>query len=74
VVQGKSAWGCMGYKTGCTFRVPFVFMNKVITPTHLKVLTEKRMTGVIRGFVDESGSKHNGRLIIDEKGKLTIKN
>ncbi|MCR5696450.1 MAG: DNA topoisomerase 3 [Marinilabiliaceae bacterium] len=74
VVQGKSAWGCMGYKTGCTFRVPFVFMNKVITPTHLKVLTEKRMTGVIRGFVDESGSKHNGRLIIDEKGKLTIRN
>lgn len=31
VVKGKTAYGCMGYSTGCSFRLPFERDGKVLT-------------------------------------------
>lgn len=72
ILEGRQAWGCIGYKTGCSFKVPYVFMCKKLTPTHLKVLVTKRQTGVIRGFVDVSGVKHDGRLVLTDGGEVAL--
>ena len=72
ILEGRQAWGCTGYKTGCSFKVPYVFMCKKLTPTHLKVLITKRQTGVIKGFVDVAGVKHDGRLILTDGGDVAL--
>lgn len=66
LVQGRAAWGCTGYTTGCRFVVPFNFMGKQLTLTHLSVLCKKGKTGVINGFVDQAGQKLSGRIVIDK--------
>ena len=72
ILEGRQAWGCSGYKAGCTFRVPYVFMCKKLTPTHLKVLIQKGKTGVIKGFVDVNGLKRDGRLVLTPSGEVAL--
>lgn len=72
VLEGRQAWGCEGYKTGCSFKVPYVFMCKKLTPTHLGVLINKGKTGVIRDFVDVNGVKRDGRLVLTERGEVAL--
>ncbi|MDO4461669.1 MAG: DNA topoisomerase 3 [Bacteroidia bacterium] len=66
MVQGNAAWGCTGYTSGCRFVVPFTFMGKQLTVTHLSVLCKKGKTGVINGFVGQSGVKMSGRIVVDK--------
>ncbi len=73
IIEGRTAWGCSGYKTGCQFRIPFQFMTKKLTPTHLKVLINKGVTGKMSGFVDEHGVKREGRIVITDQGALALK-
>lgn len=73
VLAGRQAWGCEGYKTGCSFKIPYVFMCKKLTPTHLSVLINKRQTGVIRDFVDVNGVKREGRLVLTEGGDVALR-
>lgn len=73
LMQGRAAWGCSGYNMGCRFVVPFSFMGKQLTLTHLSVLCKKGKTGVINGFVDQAGQKLSGRIVIDKtSGGLTL--
>lgn len=72
MLEGRSAWGCSGYKEGCSFRVPFEFMHKKLTATHLSVLCKKKQTGVINGFVDEFGVKRSGRLVVTDNGSIGL--
>ncbi len=72
VLEGRQAWGCSGYKAGCHFRVPYVFLCKKLTPTHLNVLISKGKTGVIRGFVDVNGVKRDGRLVLTPAGEVAL--
>lgn len=72
VVQGRTAWGCMGYKTGCTFKVPFVFFTKKLTLTHLSVLIAKRKTGVMDGFATEAGVKVRGSMVLNDQGQVVL--
>lgn len=72
VLEGRQAWGCGGYKAGCKFVVPYVFMCKKLTPTHLKVLISKGQTAPIRGFVDVNGVKRDGRLVLTEAGEVAL--
>ena len=32
LATGNSAWGCMEYKNGCDFKIPFVYKGVTITP------------------------------------------
>ncbi len=73
IVKGKTAWGCMGYKSGCSFRVPFQFMCKKLTPTHLKVLVSKKCTAKMTGFVDEHGVQRSGQVVLTPDGQLALK-
>lgn len=72
ILEGKSAWGCSGYVNGCKFRVPFEFMHKSLTITHLSVLIKKRKTSIIKGFVDEQGQKRSGYLILRDDGFIEL--
>lgn len=72
LLTGKTAWGCSGYASGCSFRVPFAFMGKALTATHLGVLVKKRKTGVINGFKTPEGRKFSGRLVLGEDGQLKV--
>lgn len=72
IIEGRTAWGCEGYKTGCTFRIPFVFMRKKLTPTHLKVLLSKGKTAKMSGFVDEHGVSHEGKVVLLPDWQLAL--
>jgi DNA topoisomerase-3 len=32
IASGKSAWGCLDYKNGCDFKIPFVYRGVRLTP------------------------------------------
>lgn len=72
MLEGRAAWGCSGYQSGCQFRVPFEFMHKKLTLTHLSVLCKKKQTGVVNGFVDEFGVKKSGRLVVADNGSVGL--
>jgi len=72
MLEGRTAWGCSGYQSGCQFRVPFEFMHKKLTLTHLSVLCKKKQTGVINGFVDEVGVKRSGKLVVTDNGNIGL--
>ena len=48
VVRGRQNWGCMGYKNGCTFRIPFVYAGYTLTEEDAKALLERGRTKIIR--------------------------
>ena len=72
LMSGRAAWGCSRYAEGCGFRVPYVFMGKRLTLTQLSVLSKKRATNVIAGFVDDAGRKVSGRLVVNADGRVTL--
>jgi len=72
LLEGRAAWGCSGYKEGCPLRIPFEFMHKKLTLTHLSVLCNKRKTGTISGFADEVGVKHSAKLILTDNGSIGL--
>ncbi len=72
ILKGRTAWGCAGYVNGCSFKVPFVYMSKALTNTHLSVLLKKKQTGVINGFIGENGERQSGRLVLDPSGALRL--
>lgn len=71
VISGQSAWGCSNYKTGCTLRIPFLFLNKKITPSLLNSLLQKGSTGVVKGMTNADGTKIDSKLIL-KNGLLSI--
>ena len=66
VVKGKNAYGCLEYKNGCDFVIPFTFMEKKLTDKQIEDLIAKRKTGVIKGFV-LADEKKNGNLVLNNE-------
>jgi len=66
VIKGKSAYGCLRYKEGCDFRVPFVVKEKKLTQAQLELLIEKGKTRKIKGF-EINGEKVEKELSFDEQ-------
>lgn len=65
ILKGKSSYGCSHYKTGCNFRLPFVFMDKKLTEKQLIRLVDKGATTKLKGFVQD-GDKTEGILKLTE--------
>jgi DNA topoisomerase-3 len=61
LIKGNNAFGCTEWKQGCSFRLPFVFMEKKITETQLQRLIDKKETSQLKGFVLK-GNKVGGIL------------
>jgi DNA topoisomerase-3 len=66
--------GCTGYKSGCTFNVPYTNYGRKLSSKELHQLITTGTTGVIEGFpYTKDPSKHyKAELTFDEDGKVTI--
>lgn len=72
VIKGNSAYGCANWKSGCTFRLPFQFMGKELSESHVDTLIKKGSTKEIKGFTNLNGEKLNGKLKLNEQFELVI--
>lgn len=72
VLKGKSAWGCSGFREGCTVVVPFEVMGKKLTASQVKALFAKGETGVIKGL-SQNGETVNGKLAFDSSFSIVLK-
>jgi DNA topoisomerase-3 len=50
IIEGKSAWGCSNYTSGCKVIIPFIFLKKKLTKNHMQALVLKQKTGKLKGF------------------------
>lgn len=71
IIKGKNAYGCSNWKRGCSFRLPYEFMNKKIGEAIVQALIKKGETAVINGFIRD-GNKVNGKLKFDGEFNLTV--
>jgi len=65
IIKGRAAYGCSGFKTGCTFRVSFEVEGKKLTEKQIFNLIQNGRTGELGGFVFNS-KKVKGDLVLDE--------
>jgi DNA topoisomerase-3 len=61
ILKGGTAYGCSSWKNGCNFRLPFEFMGKALTDTHVQALSKKGETSVIKGLL-KGNAKINAKL------------
>lgn len=73
VLKGKNAYGCSAWKTGCDFRLPFVFMEKKLSGQQVKRLIEKKATSKLKGFV-LGGKKLDGILKLTDTFNVEFEN
>ncbi|GJM32728.1 MAG: DNA topoisomerase III [Saprospiraceae bacterium] len=50
LLKGKSAYGCSQWKAGCSFRLPFVYMEKSLPERQLQRLMKFGSTIQLKGF------------------------
>lgn len=72
LLKGKSAYGCSSYKTGCSFIIPFKFMDKKISDKQLIRLLTKGETVNLKGFKTKNGTTE-GLLQLDENCTIILK-
>jgi len=72
IIKGNKAWGCARFLDGCHLRVPFVFMGKVLSVSHMEQLIRKGKTRSINGFTDGTEVKRNGKLLFDKEFNIIL--
>ncbi len=65
ILKGNTAYGCSGYKTGCTFKVLFEQFEKKLTEKQLFTLIQKGKSPKITGLM-VNGQQVDGVLEFDE--------
>lgn len=71
LLKGKTAYGCTNYKTGCNFKLPFVFSDKKISENQFIRLLQKGSTVNLKDFKTETGTVE-GLLRFDENFQLVL--
>ncbi len=71
LLKGKTAYGCSQWKEGCSFRLPFVFLDKKLSETQLRRLMKHGATVQLKGF-QKDGKKVDGRLRFDREYTLSL--
>ena len=66
VVRGKYSYGCMGFDSGCSFRVGINICKRDIPVEEVKRLLETGSTATIGGFISKSGKRFDARLVIKD--------
>jgi DNA topoisomerase-3 len=64
VIRGNSAYGCIGYKDGCDFRVGTHICHRDVPKEEISRLLATGSTGVIRGFLSKNGKRFDGCLVL----------
>ena len=65
IIKGKAAYGCSGFRTGCTFRINFEIEGKTLTEKQIFGLIKNGKTGEISGFTAYN-KKIKGILVMNE--------
>ncbi len=76
IIKGKTAFGCSNYKSGCSFRLPFMHLGKKIPEKQILRLFKLGSTVNLKGF-KVAGAKKEGvvkfsksfELLFEEKQK-----
>ena len=66
VIRGNRAYGCMGYKEGCDFKVGLTICSRTIPKTAMQALLAMGKTPKLRGFISKTGRPFDGALVIRE--------
>ena len=71
LLKGSTAYGCSQYKTGCTFKLPFHFMEKKISDNQVLRLLSKGSTVTLKGF-KRGQNKVDGVVKFDQNWQLSL--
>ena len=66
VVRGTYNYGCLGYKDGCTFRIPLKLCNRPIPISAAKSLLDNGKTNTLNGFVSKNNKLFNASLKLED--------
>ena len=73
VIRGNNAYGCIGYKEGCDFRMGLSICHREISKHEVMRLLHTRTTFKIRGFLSKkTGKRFDGRLVLNESGEVVF--
>lgn len=71
LLKGKTAYGCSDYKTGCSFVLPYTFLEKKISENQYLRLLQKGSTVNLKDFKTDTGNVE-GLLRFDESFNLIL--
>jgi len=66
VVRGRMNYGCMGYGSGCEFKVGITICKKTIPKTEVMRMLATGATAKMRGFISRNGKTFDARLVIKD--------
>lgn len=66
VVRGKFSYGCVGFNSGCDFRVGINICKKAIPINEVRKLLREGSTSKLSGFISKNGKRFDGRLVIKD--------
>ncbi len=72
VVRGKTAFGCVRFREGCTFRLPAEIHGKRLSDPQVKTLLAKGRTPILKGFIGAEGQKFDAALGLDSAFQLLL--
>ncbi|MBQ3064901.1 MAG: topoisomerase C-terminal repeat-containing protein, partial [Clostridia bacterium] len=65
IVRGSFAYGCLGYKNGCNFRVGTHICEREITPEEVYLLITNGKTPLLQGFISKKKTPFAAYLVLD---------
>lgn len=66
----RSFYGCSEYASGCKQTFPSNMLGKKVTEKHVKDLSNKKKTSVIKGMKSKAGKTFDAALILKDDGTL----
>lgn len=66
VVKGRYNYGCMGYKSGCKFKINFVICKRIISINNAKMLLSTGETSKIKGLVSKNNKLFDAKLKLQD--------
>lgn len=72
IIEGRQAYGCNQYRSGCVFNFPKQVSGKKLTVKQVRDLANKRKTSLIKGFKDPANVAFSGRLVLDADLNLQL--
>lgn len=70
IVEGKKAYGCDQFRSGCDFVIWKEIAGKNITETVAKQLITKKKSSLVKNFISKAGKKFDAFLKLDDSYKV----
>lgn len=70
VVRGKYSYGCLGFESGCQFRVGVNICRRDIPINEVRRLLAEGATMKLNGFISKNGKRFDGRLVIKDNNAV----